>query len=320
MPRLDAGGSTFNYPMMSKWAVEYEKAKGVKVHYQAIGSGGGIQNMTTRAFDFGCTDRPMNQEQLEECQQSGSGVLHIPLVMGAVVPVYNLEEVDKPLRFSGPLLADIFLGKVTRWNDRAVVELNPNATLPDKEIVVVYRAGASGTSYVWADYLSKVSAEWKQKVSVGASVNWPIGIGYRGGDGIGGMFSRTPGAIGYVELIYALQNEMKVGCVKNKEDEFVQPSLKSITAAAASSLPDFPEDLCYSITNAIGKESYPICGTVWAVVYENQPTGKGREVIDFLRWVLHDGQELAEPLMYARLPEGLIEKASKKLDQVNVGQ
>jgi phosphate transport system substrate-binding protein len=306
--------------MMSKWADEYKKSKGVEVNYQSVGSGGGIQQMTAKTFDFGCTDGPMNEEQLKKCRDEGAEAIHIPLVMGAVVPTYNLDEVKEPLRFSGPLLADIFLGKVKKWNDKAIQELNPKAALPDKEMVVVHRSEGSGTTYIWADYLSKVSPDWKQKVGVGASLNWPVGIGQKGNEGVAGQVSRSAGAIGYVELIYALQNNMKFGWVKNKEGEFIEPSLKSVTAAGDNSLSNIRDDLRYSITDAAGKDSYPISGTVWAVIYEKLPAGKGQAVVDYLRWVLHDGQEMAEPLHYARLPKGLIEKANKKLDQIKVGQ
>lgn len=317
--RLNAGGSTFVYPMMSKWASEYEKVKGVQVNYQSIGSGGGIQQMTAKTFDFGCTDGPMNEEQLQKARETGGEVFHIPLVMGAVVPAYSLSEVNEPLRFSGPVLADIFLGKIKKWNDPALKELNPNASLPDKDIVVVHRSDGSGTTYIWVDYLSKVSPEWKQKVGVGTSVNWPIGTGQKGNEGVAGQVRRTPGSIGYIELIYATQNDIKFGSVRNKEGAFVTASLESVTAAAENALSTIPDDLRYSITDASGKDSYPISGTVWAVLYVNQPADKGQAVVDFLRWVTHDGQEFAAELHYARLPKGLIEKLDAKLAQVKVG-
>ena len=320
--RLNAGGSTFVYPMMSTWADEYKKAKGIEVNYQSIGSGGGIQQMTAKTFDFGCTDGPMNEEQLKKCREQGSEALHVPLVMGAVVPAYNLEEVKETLRFSGPLLADIFLGNVKKWNDKAIKELNPKVAdqLPDKEIVVVHRSDGSGTTYVWVDYLAKVSPEWSKKVGVGTSVDWPAGIGQKGNEGVAGQVKRSPGAIGYVELIYALQNDMKFGLVRNKEGEYIEANLKSITAAGSSSLTDIPDDLRYSITDAAGKESYPISGTVWAVVYQKLPKDKGQAVVDYLRWVIHDGQKHCEGLHYATLPKGLVERADKKLDSIEVGK
>ena len=214
--RLNAGGSTFVYPMMSKWASEYEKAKGAQVNYQSIGSGGGIQQMTAKTFDFGCTDSPMNEEQLKKCLDNGSEAVHLPLVMGAVVPVYSLAEVKEPLRFSGPVLADIFLGKIKKWDDQALADLNPGVTLPDKEISVVHRSDGSGTTYIWVDYLAKVSPEWSKKVGVGTSVNWPVGIGQKGNEGIAGQVKRSPGSIGYVELIYAIQTDIPYGVVKNR--------------------------------------------------------------------------------------------------------
>jgi phosphate ABC transporter phosphate-binding protein len=318
--RLNGGGSTFVYPMMSKWSSEYDKAKNVEVNYQSIGSGGGIQQMTAKTFDFGCTDAPMNEEQLKKASESGGEVVHIPLVLGAVVPAYNLAESKEPLVFTGPVLADIYLGKIKKWNDPALKELNPSAALPDKEIVVVHRTEGSGTTYIWVDYLSKVSDEWKTKVGVGASVNWPAGAAGKGNEGVAGRVKDTAGAIGYIELIYALQNNIKFGKVRNKEGAAIEASLESVTAAASAALKEIRDDLRYSMTNADGKESYPISGTVWAVLYVNQPGAKGNAVVDFLRWVIHDGQQYAEGLKYARLPQGLAERADKKLGQVKILQ
>ena len=316
--RLNGAGSTFVYPMMSKWAAEYDKAKGVEVNYQSIGSGGGIQQMTAKTADFGCTDGPMNEEQLQKAKDTGGDVVHIPLVMGAVVPAYNLEEVKEPLTFSGPVLADIFLGKVKKWNDKTLQDLNPGVKLPDKAIGVVHRSDGSGTTYVWVDYLSKVSSEWKEKVGVATSVSWPCGEGAKGNEGVAGRVKETPGAIGYIELIYAFQNKIEFGFVQNKEKVAIRADLKSITAAADNALKEIPEDLRYSITDAAGKDSYPISGTVWAVIYVNQPAVKGQQVLDFLRWVTHDGQQFCEDLHYAKLPKGLVERVEKKLDSVKV--
>jgi phosphate transport system substrate-binding protein len=318
--RLNGGGSTFVFPMMSKWASDYDKASGVKVNYQSIGSGGGIQQMTAKTIDFGCTDAPMNEEQLQKARDVGGEVVHIPLVMGAVVPIYNLEEAGEPLRFTGPVLADIFLGKITKWNDKALQDLNPGAKLPDKEIVVVRRSDGSGTTYIWTDYLAKVSPEWKSKVGVGTSVNWPVGIGQKGNEGVTGQVKRSPGSIGYVELTYALQNDVKYGSVRNREGEFIKGSLESVTAAAAGALSEIPDDLRYSITNAPGKDAYPLSGTVWAVLYVNQPADKGKAVVDFIRWVTHQGQQSAAELHYARLPQGLVERVDKMLERVQVGR
>ena len=317
--RLNAGGSTFVYPMMTKWADEYKKATGVEVNYQSIGSGGGIQQMTAKTFDFGCTDGPMNAEQLAKCKETGSEAIHIPLVLGAVVPTYSLKGVKESLKFTGPVLADVFLGNIKKWNDKAIKELNPDASLPDQEIVVVHRSDGSGTTYIWVDYLAKVSPEWKKKIGVGTSVNWPTGIGQKGNEGVAGQVRRSDGSIGYVELEYALQNKMSVGQVKNQEGVFVTPTLQSVTAAANGSLKTIPDDLRYSITNAPGKDSYPISGTVWAVVYDKLPSPRGQLVVDYLRWVTHEGQEFCEGLNYSRLPRGLVERVEKKLDQIKVG-
>jgi phosphate transport system substrate-binding protein len=273
----------------------------------------------------------MNAEQLQKCRDEGGEPLHIPLAMGAVVAVYNLDEVKQPLRFTGEVLARIYMGKefpgkeedkILRWNHPAIKALNPAVAdqLPDKEIVVVHRSDGSGTTYVWVDYLAKVSPEWKDKVGVATSVNWPTGIGQKGNEGVAGQVQRSPRSIGYVELIYATQNDMKYALVKNKAGEFIEPNLKSIAAAADNTLTTIPDDLRYSITDAPGKDSYPISGTTWAVVYDKLPAEKKQAVVDFLRWVIHDGQQYCEELHYAPLPKGLVERADKKLDQIKVGK
>lgn len=317
-PRINGAGATFIFPMMSKWTAEYDKAKGVEVNYQSIGSGGGIQQMTAKTADFGSTDGPMNDEQLKKAKETSGDVIHIPLAMGAVVPAYNLEGINEPLVFTGPVLANIYLGKIKRWNDKALQDLNPGIPLPDKDIGVVHRSDGSGTTYVWVDYLSKVSDEWKKNVGVATSVNWPAGEGAKGNEGVAGRVRGSPGAIGYIELIYALQNDIKYGRVKNKEGIAIKADLKTITSAADNALTNIPDDLRYSITDAPGKDSYPICGTNWAVLYVNQPAGKGQHVVDFIRWVIHDGQNLCEGLHYAKLPPGLVERADKKLASVIV--
>jgi phosphate transport system substrate-binding protein len=311
-PRLNGAGATFVFPVMSKWAAEYDKAKGVEINYQSIGSGGGIQQMTAKTADFGCSDAFLNEEQLKKAKDTNGDVVHIPLVMGAVVPIYNLEGVDE-LTFDGPALADIFLGKIKKWNDKALVALNPKAKLPDKDIGVVHRSDGSGTTNIFADYLSKVSPEWKEKVGVGTSLKWPTGEGASGNPGVAGRVKTTAGTIGYVELIYALQNDIKCGLVKNKEGVAVKADLKSVTAAADNMLKDIPDDLRYSITDAGGKDSYPISGTSWAVVYTKQPAGTGKQIVDFLNWCTHDGQQYCEALHYAKLPPGLVERVEKKL-------
>ncbi|MBY0230839.1 MAG: phosphate ABC transporter substrate-binding protein PstS [Gemmataceae bacterium] len=319
-PRLNAGGATFIFPMMSTWTSEYDKAKGVEINYQSIGSGGGIQQMTAQTFDFGCSDGPMNQEQLDKAKTKGGDVIHVPLVMGAVVPAYSLKDVAEPLRFTGPLLADIFLGKVKKWNDPAIKEANPGVDLPDLEIAVVHRSDGSGTTYIWADYLAKVSKEWKEKVGVGTSVNWPVGVGQKGNEAVARQTKQTEGAIGYIELTYALQNDIAYGLVKNKAGVFVKPSLESVTAAANSAVTDIPDDLRYSITDAPGKDSYPVSGTSWAVLYTKQGAERGPHVKDFLHWATHEGQKHCHALHYATLPEGLVKRIEKKLELVTVGK
>jgi phosphate ABC transporter phosphate-binding protein len=316
--KLNGGGSSFVYPMMSRWASEYDKIKGVKVNYQSIGSGGGIQQMTVKTVDFGCTDAPLSEEQLKRAKETGGDVVHLPLVMGAIVPAYNLDEVKEPLIFTGPVLADIYLGKIKRWNDTALKDLNPNAALPDKEISVVNRSDGSGSTFIWTDYLSKVSPEWKSTVGVGTSVKWPhpSGVGQKGTEGVAGQVKRSPGSLGYIELIYALKNNINFGLVKNKEGVPIKASLDSVTAAASGALSQIPDDLRYSLTDPPGKESYPISGTTWAVLYVNQPSAKGKTVVDFLRWITHEGQQYAKDLQYSKLPQGLVERLDQKLDSI----
>jgi phosphate ABC transporter phosphate-binding protein len=317
-PRLNGAGSSFVNPMLSKWSAEYDKAKGVEVNYQSIGSGGGVRQMTAKTADFGCTDAPMNPEELREALNVGGDVIHIPLVMGGVVPAYNLPEVKESLVFSGPVLADIYLAKIKRWNDPALQELNPGVTLPDKAIGVVHRSDGSGTTYVWADYLAKVSPEWKEKVGVANAVSWPVGEGAKGNEGISGRVKAVPGNIGYIELTYALQSKIDFGAVKNREGVAVKANVNSVTSAVDNSLKEIRDDLRFSITDAPGKDSYPISGTVWAVIYVKQPAGKGQQVVDFLRWVTHEGQEFCEGIDYVRLPSGLVERVEKKLASVQV--
>jgi phosphate transport system substrate-binding protein len=321
--RLNAGGSTFVYPLMSKWASVYEKEKSVQINYQPIGSGGGIQKMTAQEFDFGCTDAPLNEEQIQKAQQAGGAVIHVPLAMGAVAMIYNLEGLEDTLQFSGSLIADIFLRKITKWNDPRIVALNPKVAtkLPDKNIVVVHRSDGSGTTFIMADYLAKISPEWKEKVGVSTSLKWPSDtIGAKGSEGVAGQVRLSSGAIGYVEVTYALQNQIQFGAVQNQAGEMVAPKLESVTAAAKNALSEIPEDLRYSLTNAPGKDSYPISGTVWAVVYTNPPSNKGKALVDFLRWAVREdsGQKYCAELHYAPLPKELVERIDKVLAKVNV--
>jgi phosphate transport system substrate-binding protein len=313
--RITGGGSSFIAPMMKKWSAEYAKAKSVEIDYTSSGSGNGVTQMIEKRIDFGCTDAPMNSEQLDKARQSGGDVVHIPLAMGGIVAIYNLPDLDKPLRFTGEVLAQIFLGKITKWNDPALAKLNEGVKLPDLSITVAHRADASGTSYIFTDYLSKVSPEWKAKVGTSTEPKWPVGSGGVKNPAVAQIVSDTKGAIGYVELIYALEDEkLKRGLVQNKAGEFVEASLESVTAAAAN-LKDVPDDLRFSMTDADGKESYPISGTVWMVLYTKQPT-KSKEFKDMIHWLTHEGQELTKTLHYARLPQEMVDRIDKKLELI----
>lgn len=313
--KLNGAGSTFVFPMMSKWSALYDSVKpGVQVNYQSIGSGGGIRQVTAKTVDFGATDGPMTDGQLQEAKKP---VLHIPVVMGAVVPAYNLPG-NPTVNFSGPVLADIFLGKIKKWNDPALVALNPGVKLPDRPIVVVHRADGSGTTYIWVDYLAKVSAEWKSKVGVATSVNWPVGLGGKGNEGVAGQVKRTPGTLGYVELIYALQNKITFGSVKNSAGQYIKASAASVSAAGAGAADTIPADLRVSITDAPGAGAYPISGFVWALAYTGQGDQKrGQALTDFLWWVIHDGQKATKPLDYAPLPDEVVKMAEEKVKEMN---
>jgi phosphate transport system substrate-binding protein len=303
--RINGAGATLPLPLYSKWFAEYNRIRSdVQINYQAIGSGGGIRQLQAQTVFFGATDGPMTARQLTEAP---GRILHLPASLGAVVVIYNIPTVRAELKFSGQVLADIFLGKITKWNDAALLTLNPAVPLPDTDITVAHRADGSGTTYIWADYLSKVSAEWKGKVGVSTSVNWPTGIGGRGTDGVAGLVSQVPGTIGYVELIYALQTGMPFGSVRNMAGEFVKASVESVGAAAASTASQMPADFRVSIANAPGKGAYPIASFSWFLLYED-PRNKeqSRAMVDFVRWALTDGQRYCAALGYAPLPEPLV--------------
>jgi phosphate transport system substrate-binding protein len=322
-PRLNGGGSTFVFPMMSKWAAVYEKDKGIQVNYQSIGSGGGIQKFTSKEFEFGCSDAYLNEEQMEKAKKSGGELVHIPLVLGAVVPVYNLSEIDDTLQLTGPLLADIFMRKITKWDDDRIKAINPKITgkLPAKNIVVVHRSDGSGTTHIFADYLAKVSPEWKKDVGVSTSLKWHDDtVGAKGNEGVAGQVKLQSGSIGYIEMTYALQNQLKFASVENQEKQFILASLESTTKAADNSLTNIPDDLRYSITNAPGKGAYPVCGSVWALLFVQQSGAKGDETVKFLRWVTREdgGQKYCKELHYAPLPKGLAERVDKMLAKVSV--
>jgi phosphate transport system substrate-binding protein len=298
--RLNGAGATFPYPMYSKWFSEYNKLHpGVQINYQSIGSGGGIRQVTAGTVDFGATDGPMTDNQLASAKTK---IYHIPTVLGAVVPAYNLKEYKGPeLKFSGPLLANIFLGRVNNWNDAAIAKENPGISLPNVPIVVVHRSDGSGTTFVWTDYLAKVSPEWLNNVGRGNSVRWPLGLGAKGNEGVAGMVKQMDGAIGYIELIYAEQNKITFGSVKNAAGEYVKASLESTSKAATTA--KMPDDFRVSITNAPGKGVYPVASFTWLLVPEkNSDATKQKVIKEFLNWMLTDGQKLTRQLTYAPLP------------------
>src|SRR5438128_3294086 len=291
---INGAGATFPYPIYSKWFAEYNKLHpDVEINYQSIGSGGGIKQLNAQTVFFGATDGPMTDEQLKSAP---APILHFPTVLGAVVPAYNLPN-NPQLKFSGPLLADIFLGKVKKWNDPAIAKVNPGVALPNLDITVVHRSEGSGTNFIFCDFLSKVSPEFKQKVGASTSVSWPAGVGGKGNEGVTGLVKQTPGSIGYVELIYALQNNIPFGDVQNAAGQFVRASLDSVTAAAASAASNMPEDFRVSITNPPGKDAYPMSSFTWILLNQN-PTDKlrARIMVDFMKWALADEQKEAPAL------------------------
>jgi len=312
---LNGAGATFPYPIYSKWFSDYNKLHpDIQINYQSIGSGGGIRQLLSGTVDFGASDAPMNDEQLG---QAKTKILHFPTVLGAVVPTYNISGVSQELNFTGELLADIYLGKVTKWNDAAIARLNKGVDLPAQDLVVVHRSDGSGTSYVWTDYLSKVSKEWESKVGRNTSVNWPVGLGGKGNEGVTGLVKETPGAIGYVELIYAVQNQIPYGRVQNAGGVFVKADLAGVTAAASGYAKTMPEDFRVSITNAPGKAAYPICSFTYLLVPTRIEDANKKQVIkDFLTWMLNEGQKDAEPLTYAELPKEVIAKELKQISQI----
>ncbi len=315
--QITGAGATFPYPIYSKWFAEYNKLHpNVEINYQSIGSGGGIRQISSRTVFFGATDGPMTQEQLDGAPGK---ILHFPTVLGADVPVYNIPGVSGQLKFSGPVLADIFLGKVTKWNDAAIAKLNAGVNLPDTDITVVHRSDGSGTTYIWVDYLSKVSPEWKQKVGVSTSVNWPVGLGGKGNEGVAGLVKQTPGSLGYVELIYALQTNISYGTVQNSAGRFIAASTESVTAAAAAAAKQMPADFRVSITNPPGEAAYPISSFTWLLLYESpQDKAQGKIMVDFMTWALSEGQKFASNLGYAPLPPEVIEMEKKALQKIKL--
>ena len=316
---LTGAGATFPYPMYSKWFSEYNKVHSdIQINYQSIGSGGGIKQITEGTVDLGASDGPMNDTQLKDFQDKrGCAILHFPTVLGADVPSYNLPGVSAELKFTPDALAGIFLGKITKWNDPELVKANPGVSLPDKDLVVVHRSDGSGTTYVWVDYLAKISPEWKQKVGVGTSVNWPVGLGGKGNEGVSGQIRQTEYSVGYVELIYAIQNKMPYGKVRNLSGNFVKADLASVTAAATGASQNMPDDFRVSITNAPGKDAYPVSSFTWLLIPQKiQDASKKQVITDFLHWMLTDGQNFTEALAYAKLPKPVVAKELKAISQI----
>jgi phosphate transport system substrate-binding protein len=311
---INGAGATFPYPIYSKWFDEYAKVDpSVRFNYQSIGSGGGQKQILAQTVDFGASDGPMSDENLAKAPGK---LLHIPTVAGAVVMTYNLPG-NPAINLDGDTIAGIYLGQIKKWNDPKIAALNSGASLPDQEIIVVHRSDGSGTTFIFTDYLSKVSSDWKSKVGNNTSVSWPTGLGGKGNEGVSGQVKQTPGAIGYVELIYAIQNKMPYADVKNAAGTFVKPTLESVTAAMATA--QIPDDFRFSITNAPGKDAYPIAGATWLLVYEHQKDAtKGKKMVEFLKWALTKGEDMAKDLDYAPLPTELRDRALKRISEIKM--
>jgi len=309
---ITGAGATFPYPIYSKWFDQYHRMfPQIQINYQSIGSGGGIRQVSEGTVDFGATDGPMMDEQLK---QAKTKILHFPTALGAVVPTYNIPGVTPELNFTPEVLAGIFLGKITKWNDAEIKKTNETINLPDKPIVVIHRSDGSGTTYVWVDYLSKISADWKSKVGVNTSVNWPVGLGGKGNEGVAGLIRQTPNSLGYVELVYAIQNKMPYGKVRNSNGNFVKADLASVRAAAADAVKTMPPDFRVSITNSPGQNAYPVSSFTWLLIPSKiQDQAKKKAIKDFLQWMLTDGQNMIEALSYAKLPGEVIAMEQKAL-------
>lgn len=312
---INAAGATFPYPIYSKWFDEYHKLHPtVQINYQSIGSGGGISQLTNKTVDFGASDGPMSDDQLKA---AGFKILHFPTVLGAVVPTYNIPGVNADLNFTPEAIAGIYLGKITKWNDPAIAGANPGVKLPKDDIVVIHRSDGSGTTYIWTDYLTKVSPDWAMKVGKNTSVNWPVGLGGKGNEGVSGLLKQTPDSIGYVELIYAIQTKTPFGLVKNASGAFVKASLAGVSAAAAGAAAKMPDDFRVSITNAPGKDAYPISSFTWLLIpAQIQDAGKRDAIKAFLNWMMTDGQNDCEPLAYAKLPPAVVAKEKKQIAMI----
>jgi len=312
---INGAGATFPYPLYSKWFSEYARIDpSVKFNYQSIGSGGGIKQITAQTVDFGATDKFLSDDELKAAPGK---LIHIPTVMGAVVVTYNLPGVGGGIKIPSEDLADIYLGKITKWNDPRIAGDNPGVKLPDKAIIVVHRSDGSGTTSIFTDYLSNVNKEWSVKVGKGASVKWPVGLGGKGNEGVAGQIKNTQYTIGYVELAYAVENKLPYAHLKNREGLFVEPTIKSISAAAAGAVRQMPADYRISLVNQPGKESYPVVGFTWLLVYAQQKDPvKGQKLAEFLAWSLHNGQKMAAPLLYAPLPESVVKLVDKTIKEI----
>jgi phosphate transport system substrate-binding protein len=314
---INGAGATFPAPIYARWFAEYNRLHpNVRINYQPLGSGAGIRQITERTVFFGASDGPMTNEQL---QAAPGKLLHLPTVLGAVVPVYNVPGVSQELKFSGPVLANIFLGKITKWNDPAITALNPGVTLPGADIVVAHRSDGSGTTYIWVDYLSKVSPEFRKTVGVGTAVKWPVGVAAAKNDGVSAIVKQTPGALGYVELIYALQTKTAYGQVQNANGKFVKASIDSVTAAATAAAKVMPADYRVSVTNAPGDAVYPISSFTWMLFYQDpKDKTQAKAMVDFMKWALTDGQKFAGEMGYAPLPKGVVDMEMKTLATIKV--
>jgi phosphate transport system substrate-binding protein len=316
---LTGAGATFPYPLYSKWFSDYAQKTGVKINYQSIGSGGGIRQLTEGTVDFGASDAPMSDAEIAKLK---APVLHVPTVLGAVVITYNVAGVAQGLRLTGPVVADIFLGKIKKWNDSRIASHNAGVSLPNSDILVVHRSDGSGTTYIFSDYLSAVSPDWAKAPGKGKELQWPAGLGAKGNEAVAGQVKQTPGAIGYVELAYAKQNNLSVAAIQNASGEFVTPSIESVTAAAAGAAERLPPNTDYrvSIVNASGRGAYPISSFTYLLVYQNQTDAtKGQKLVDFLKWALHEGEQSASALDYAPLPQALVTRLDQHVASITVG-
>jgi len=315
---INGAGATFPYPIYSKWFDVYQSIDpSVRFNYQSIGSGGGVKQISAQTVDFGASDGPMTSDEMKTAE--GGQIFHIPMVLGSVVVSYNIEGVGKGLKLTPDVLADIFLGKITKWNDPRLTKLNPDMNLSAIPIVPVHRSDGSGTTNIFSDYLSKVSLDWKTKVGVGKSLGWPVGLGGKGNEGVAGLTKQTPGTVGYVELAYAEKNGLPYAFIQNKAGNFIQPSLEATSAAAAGAVKDMPGDFRVSITNADGADAYPIVGFTWILIYKHQKNlVKGKALVNFLNWAITDGQKYATELLYGPLPKEMVPMIQKKLEQIKV--